>query len=312
MSKAIAEATVHGKSQRQRVFMKVKEKLDEEKVEMAKQKDQMLKVQQELAAQKLKEKEEQLRQKQLIAERKVREQEEQKIRDEQRRERNVILQALEVEHRSRALEVLNVLTIKGYKKVGKDKIKDLEKNHDKIDYDSVIEFYQQVLKKEREQIEEDKKKKLREVELWTRALREEEKKAIHKYSEKHGEKEMELIKDTINDRQNKEIKVKQALEPAKPFFEIHMKKQMEVRHAEWGQKKEQFMNQMMNQLKDKILEHAKSELQKQKNLEAIKKRQQDQAERDRLIALKNKEEGTTEQFEGAGGEESWSRGTSKP
>jgi len=48
-----------------------------------------------------------------------------------------------------------------------------------------------VLKKEREQIEEDKKKKLREVELWTRAVREEEKIAIEKYAADHGDSEME-------------------------------------------------------------------------------------------------------------------------
>jgi hypothetical protein len=68
--------------------------------------------------------------------------------------------------------------IKGFKKINKEKIKDLEADPERIDYDAVIEFYQNVLKKEREQAEDDKKKKLREVELWTRALREEEKIAI--------------------------------------------------------------------------------------------------------------------------------------
>jgi hypothetical protein len=55
----------------------------------------------------------------------------------------------------------------------------------------VIEFYQGVLKKERDQIEEEKKKKLRGVELWNRALREEEKKATVEYAKTHGVKEME-------------------------------------------------------------------------------------------------------------------------
>lgn len=55
------------------------------------------------------------------------------------------------------MEILNALTIKGHKKIGKDKIKELEKNPDRVDYDAVIEYYQAVLKKEREQIEEDKK-----------------------------------------------------------------------------------------------------------------------------------------------------------
>jgi hypothetical protein len=34
--------------------------------------------------------------------------------------------------------------------LNKEKIKDLQNNPDKISYDSVIEFYQQVLRKERE------------------------------------------------------------------------------------------------------------------------------------------------------------------
>ena len=45
---------------------------------------------------------------------------------------------------------MNVLLIKGFKKIGKDKIKDLEADPEKIDYDVVIEFYQNVLRKERE------------------------------------------------------------------------------------------------------------------------------------------------------------------
>lgn len=93
------------------------------------------------------------------------------------------------------MEILNALTIKGHanKKIGKDKIKELEKNPDRVDYDAVIEYYQAVLKKEREQIEEDKKKKLREVELWTRAVREEEKAAIEEYARDHGASDMEQI-----------------------------------------------------------------------------------------------------------------------
>ena len=39
---------------------------------------------------------------------------------------------------------------KGFKKVGKQSLKGLEAEPDRIDYDEVIEFYQNVLKKERE------------------------------------------------------------------------------------------------------------------------------------------------------------------
>jgi len=80
-----------------------------------------------------------------------------------------------------------------------------------VDYDAVIEFYQQILRQEREQIEENKKKKLKEVELWTRALREEEKIAIEKYADEHGDKEIEQIQESIKERETAEQKEKQAL-----------------------------------------------------------------------------------------------------
>jgi hypothetical protein len=38
----------------------------------------------------------------------------------------VIIEALEREGRAKAKEILSILTIKGFKKIGKDKIKDLE------------------------------------------------------------------------------------------------------------------------------------------------------------------------------------------
>lgn len=100
------------------------------------------------------------------------------MRDQQNMERVVLLEKLQVESKNRALEILNILHIKGFKKIGKDKIKDLEADQERVEFDAVIEFYQNVLRKEREQFEEDKKKKLREVELWSRAMREEEKISI--------------------------------------------------------------------------------------------------------------------------------------
>ena len=76
------------------------------------------------------------------------------------------------------------------KKVGKNKVETMIAEPEKINYDEIIVFYEGVLAKEREQVEEDKKKKLREVELWTRAVREEEKLAIQKYAKEHGDDEI--------------------------------------------------------------------------------------------------------------------------
>lgn len=171
------------------------------------------------------------------------------MRDDQRRARNALLEDLEKERKKRSLEILNSLSIKGFKKVGKYRIKDLEENNDRIDYVIVIDFYQNVLRKEREQIEEDKKKKLREVELWNRAVREEEKIAIEKYAEEHGDKEMEEIQASIQEKLEKELKQKKALESAKPFVEVYHAKQMAIRNQEWEQRRKDYLTSKMNELK---------------------------------------------------------------
>lgn len=71
------------------------------------------------------------------------------------------------------------------KKIGKDKIIDLEKKDD-LDYDQICSVYQGVLKKEREYFEVQKNKKVNDVEIWARALREEEKSAMAKYCKENG------------------------------------------------------------------------------------------------------------------------------
>lgn len=101
----------------------------------------MAEVQRQLFEQKKKDKEEQEAQKKRDAEHKQREQAEQKVRDEQNKERTVILANLEMERKQRAIEILNILSIKGFKKINKEKIKDLEKAGDGVDYDAIIEFY---------------------------------------------------------------------------------------------------------------------------------------------------------------------------
>ena len=152
----------------------------------------MLAAQAEIEQQKIKKEQELKIKKEQEEVRKAKELDDQKLREELNRERTKIVEKLEEEKKLKALEILNVLLVKGFKKIGKEKIKDLI-DHNKAEFNTVIDFYQNVLKKEREQIEEEKKKKLREVELWTRAIREEEKIAIEKYAQEHGDKEMEQI-----------------------------------------------------------------------------------------------------------------------
>lgn len=52
--------------------------------------------------------------------------------------------------KQRAIEILGTLKDKGFKKVKKERIKELLVNTDRIVYDDVIEFYQGILKRERE------------------------------------------------------------------------------------------------------------------------------------------------------------------
>jgi hypothetical protein len=104
------------------------------------------------------------------------------------------------------MQLLNDLEMRGMKekKIKKDKIKDLIADPDKVDADTIFEFYQGIQRADREQIEENKKKKLKEVELWQRALREEEKIAIEKYATESGDKEIEQIQASIKERETKE------------------------------------------------------------------------------------------------------------
>lgn len=81
-----------------------------------------------------------------------------------------------------------------------------------------MNFYQNLLRKEKEAFEVQKKNKIKEVEYLARAQREEEKIAIEKYCAEHGEEEMKQIQKAIADRNEKELKMKLGLEKAHPIF----------------------------------------------------------------------------------------------
>ena len=107
----------------------------------------------------------------------------------------------------RAQEVLSELTRRGIKKIGQVKISEMEKRGE-VDYDEVMGFYQTILKKEKEAFEGEKQKKIKDVEYWARAVREEEKIAIEKYAKEHGEEEMKQIQRAVRERHEKELKLK--------------------------------------------------------------------------------------------------------
>jgi len=62
----------------------------------------------------------------------------------------------------------------------------LEKRDEELDYDMILSVYQNVLRKEKEQFEIYRNKKINDVEIWTRATKEEERIAMQTYCEKFG------------------------------------------------------------------------------------------------------------------------------
>jgi hypothetical protein len=62
---------------------------------------------------------------------------------------------LELMRKLRAQEVLQDLKRRGIKKIGANKLSDMERK-DEIDYDNIMNFYQNLLKKEKEAFDVEK------------------------------------------------------------------------------------------------------------------------------------------------------------
>ena len=77
--------------------------------------------------------------------------------------------------------MLRELSVKGIRQIGRDRIETLENSEEELDYESIMAFYSNILKKEREKFELNKTQKVNDTEIWTRAVKEEEKKVMEKY-----------------------------------------------------------------------------------------------------------------------------------
>lgn len=62
-------------------------------------------------------------------------------------------QRLKTEQQKRAREVLLDLNARGVKKIGKDKVQQLMREDSELDYESVMQFYMNILKKDRDAFE---------------------------------------------------------------------------------------------------------------------------------------------------------------
>ena len=229
--------------ERSRIFMKVKEKLDEETEKVQQRKEAMFQnkasierdLNAEMAAiEALRDKE---------AAEKKREFELEKQRNEQQMKRNELLEALNTERQFRAREVLQELQAKGIKKIKTDKISDLEKE-DELNYDQIMTFYSNLLRKEREAFEITKNKKLNDVEIWVKARKEEESKSLKKYCDEHGAKEMQQIQKAIEDRHAKELNSKKQLETARLAHDSFKAKVMAQRMQQLEEKRSAYVKKL--------------------------------------------------------------------
>jgi len=97
-------------------------------------------------------------------------------------------------------------------------IQHLERQDQELDYESIMAFYANILKKDREAFELNKTKKVNDVEIWTRAVKEEEKASMENYCAEHGQADIEQIQKAIVDRHAKELATKINLVSAQSAF----------------------------------------------------------------------------------------------
>jgi hypothetical protein len=138
----------------------------------------------------------------------------QKQKDETMRKRNELMDKLNSTRQTRARQVLQELKDRGYNKVGNDRIETLLKREDDLDYDFIMTFFQNVRRLELERLEVAKNKKVNDVEIWSRAVKEEECLAMRDYCDKNGNAEMENIRKAIKEKHAKELETKHALQSA--------------------------------------------------------------------------------------------------
>ena len=105
-------------------------------------------------------------------------------------------------------------------------------------------FYKDLPRKEREAFEITKNKKFNDVEIWAMARKEEESKAMKKYCDEHGAKEMEQIQKAIEDRHVKELNSKKQLETAKVAYDSFKDKVMALRIKQLEEKREAYIKDL--------------------------------------------------------------------
>lgn len=225
---------------------------------------------------------------------------------------NEALERLKGKQQERAKEVLNELKIRGIKQIGKDRIQHLEMSDQELDYEGIMAYYSNLLKRDREAFELNKTKKINDVEIWTRAVKEEEKTAMETYCAEHGQVEIEAIQKAISDRHAKELATKVNLKTADGAYKSYMTSMMVVRKNMLTEAQKQYVSKMGEELKELLVKNAEQVYTKNQikilNAQAEEKRRVQQLAK----VAKAKAEGTYEEPTGEAGDDSafsWGRGT---
>jgi hypothetical protein len=182
--------------------------------------------------------------------------EQEKIKANHMRMINDAIDRLKLEQQKRAIEVLRELSVRGVKQIGKDKIQHLERQEGELEYESIMAFYANILKRDREAFELNKTKKVNDVEIWTRAVKEEEKATMEKYCAEHGQEDIEQIQKAIADRHAKELATKTNLKSAQSAFTHKMKDMMIERASDLVTTRANFATKLAVELKETILKNA--------------------------------------------------------
>jgi hypothetical protein len=167
-----------------------------------------------------------------------------------------------------------------------------------------------VLHKEREAYEIQKNKKVNDVEIWARALKEEESIAMKEYCQKNGKEEMENIRKAIQEKHAKELLTKKNLESAQGAFSSYKKQLLEQRTKKHQDEQHKFCLKQGQAAKTEILDDANKQLKvimiRRLNEAAAEERRKRDLER----AAKDKASGNETVYDrDDNSQASWSRGT---
>ena len=147
-------------NERSRIFMKIKESLDDELHEMKKRQKQIDENKKLLEKDWKTEMNEQARAIQEEEDRQAAEAQHERLIDQTKKEKTRLSQELQEQRQIRAKEVLQELKKKGITKIGREKITDIETKGDELDYESIMSEYQGLQRRETENFEISKKKKM--------------------------------------------------------------------------------------------------------------------------------------------------------